>query len=69
MREIRSLCDALLETHVQEDQCTNFLLWILRKLPLLCLKEVCGESGLLLDGISNGSGKAGAFYARQAGLG
>src|SRR5437867_2357742 len=53
MREIRSLCDALLETHVQEDQCTNFLLWILRKLPLLCLQEVCRESGLLLDDISN----------------
>ena len=53
MREIRSLCDALLRTHVQEDQCTNFLLWLLRKLPPCCLQEVCRESGLQLDNISN----------------
>lgn|GEM_PF-2823349 len=53
MREIRSLCDALLETHVQEDQCTNFLLWLLRKLPVKCLRDVCRDSGLLLDDVSN----------------
>src|SRR5206468_6456223 len=50
---IRSLCDALLKTHVQENQCTNFLLWLLRKLPSPCLQEVCQKSGLLIDDISN----------------
>ena len=53
MREIRSLYDALLKTQVKEDQCTNFLFWLLRKLPLACLQEVCRKSGLPLDGISN----------------
>ncbi len=52
MREIKSLCDALLETHVQEDQCTNLFLWLLRKLPPFCLQEVCRESGIILDEVS-----------------
>jgi len=49
MREIKSLCDALLKTHVQEDQCTNFLLWTLRSIPIGCLHEVCRASGLALE--------------------
>src|SRR5438445_5294630 len=53
MPEIQSLCDALLKTGVQEDRCTNFLLWILRRLPSTYLQKVCQSAGLALNDISN----------------
>ena len=53
MPEIHNLTDALVKTRVVEDQCTNFLLWVLRNLPGHCLQEFCRESGVFVDGISN----------------
>ena len=52
VREIRNLCDVLLDTHVPEDQCTNFLLWLLRRLPTECLNEFCVKAGLVLGQVT-----------------
>src|SRR5712692_220490 len=52
MREIRNLCDVLLDTHVDEDQCTNFLLWLFRRLPAKCLNEFCVKARLKLGQVT-----------------
>lgn len=53
MREIRNICDALLRTQIQEDQCTNFLMWLLKKLPNSFLELFCKSAELDVSDISN----------------
>lgn len=49
MTKIKSLYDALIKTQVKEDRCTNFLLWLLRKLPSRVLLEICKISDLSIS--------------------
>lgn len=54
MAQIRSLYDAIVKTQVEENQCTNFLVWLIDKLPSEVLFEICEESNLsVLDDIQN----------------
>lgn len=46
MAKIRSLYDAIIKTKVKEDQCTNFLLWLLKKLPSNILLKIFKMSNL-----------------------
>lgn len=46
MAKIKSIYDALIKTQVKEDQCTNFLLWLLKKLPTTLFIELCNIAGL-----------------------
>lgn len=49
MARIRSLYDALIKTQVDEDKCTNFLIWLLEKLPPEILAEICEAAKLTLS--------------------
>jgi hypothetical protein len=46
MTRINSLLDAIIKVTIPEDQCTNFLLWLLKKLPSRVLLEICNVAGL-----------------------
>lgn len=54
MAKIRSLYDAIIKTKVQEDKCTNFLLWLLKKLPSNILLKIFKLSNLsIIDNETN----------------
>jgi hypothetical protein len=46
MARIRSLYDALVRTQIEEDRCTNFLVWLIEKLPADMLVKICDASRL-----------------------
>jgi hypothetical protein len=48
MARIKSLYDALVGTQIEENQCTNFLVWLLQKLPRGVLEQICEASNLSL---------------------
>jgi len=48
MAKIKSIYDALIKTHMPEDKCTNFLVWLLKNIPCCVLSRICKESGLSL---------------------
>lgn len=49
MSKVRSLYDALIMYKKKEDQCTNFLLWLLQKLPSTVMLEICREASLSIS--------------------
>ncbi len=49
MARIKSLYDAIIKTKIEEDQCTNFLVWLLEKLPPKTILGICKISGLSID--------------------
>jgi len=55
MPNVNSLCDAIVKTKVLEDQCTNFLLWLLRQLPSGAdiLGDICKKAGVSISRIDN----------------
>lgn len=53
MAKIKSLYDALIKTQIKEDQCTNFLVWLLEKLPSRILLEICKKAELSIAHVSN----------------
>ncbi|MCZ7382717.1 MAG: hypothetical protein O8C64_14245 [Candidatus Methanoperedens sp.] len=46
MTKINSLYDALIDYEKPENQCTNFLVWLLDKLPSEVLSKICDKSNL-----------------------
>lgn len=48
MARIASLCDALIKTKIEEDQATNFLLWLVRTLPVEVVELICAKAGLTI---------------------
>jgi len=55
MPNVNSLYDAIVKTKVLEDQCTNFLLWLLRQLPSGAdiLGDICKKAGVSISRIDN----------------
>ncbi|VVB89020.1 Uncharacterised protein [uncultured archaeon] len=51
MQRIKSLYDALIKYHNKENQCTNFLVWILGKLPPTTMLDICKLSDLSIDNV------------------
>ncbi len=51
MQRIKSLYDALIKYHNKENQCTNFLVWILEKLPPTTMLDICKKSDLSIDNV------------------
>lgn len=49
MAEIKSLYDAIIKTQVKENQCTNFLVWLLEKLPSKVILEICKIADLSVN--------------------
>ncbi len=41
MAKIKSIYDAIVKTKVEEDQCTNFLVWLIGKLPAAIISQIC----------------------------
>lgn len=53
MAEIKSLYDAIIKSQIKEDQCTNFLVWLLKKLPSKIFLEISKMSDLLINQVEN----------------
>jgi hypothetical protein len=53
MAEVRSLYDAIVRAKVKEDQCTNFLLWLLKRLPSDILITICDIAELSVTHIDS----------------
>lgn len=51
MAKINSLYDAIIKNQVEENQCTNFLVWLIEKLPSEVLSKICKESNLSMNDI------------------
>lgn len=49
MTEINSLYDAIIKTQVEENQCTNFLVWLIDKLPSIVLSRIFEKSKLSIS--------------------
>jgi len=49
MAKIKNLYDAIIKTQSEEDQCTNFLVWLLGKLPSKIILEICKIAGLSIS--------------------
>jgi hypothetical protein len=53
MAEVRSLYDAIVKAKVKEDQCTNFLLWLLKRLPSDILIRICDIAELSITHVDS----------------
>lgn len=53
MAKIISLYDAIIKTIKPEDKCTNFLLWLLEKLPSKIILDICKISDLSISQVKN----------------
>ncbi len=53
MAEIKSLYDAIVKTQIKEDQCTNFLIWLLEKLPPEVILELCKIADLSINQVGS----------------
>jgi len=51
MSRINSLYDAIIRYKVKEDQCTNYLLWLLKKLPSNVITEILTIADLSINNI------------------
>jgi hypothetical protein len=49
MAEIKSLYDAFIKAPTEEDRCTNFLVWLLEKLPSKVILEICKIADLSVN--------------------
>jgi len=49
MAKIKNLYDAIIKTPIKEDQCTNFLVWLLEKLPSKVILEICRIADLSVN--------------------
>jgi hypothetical protein len=53
MGKIKSIYDAIVKTKVAEDQCTNFLVYLLDKLPKTILLEIIETADLKIEKVDN----------------
>lgn len=53
MAQIKSIYDAIIKYQKKEDQCTNFLVWLLGKLPPKIFFELSNNSGLSINEVWN----------------